>query len=255
MIPLCHAELLAHSRLSHGFFTREGGVSVGHYASLNTGYGSGDDLSCVGENRRRIAASLGAQTSDVVTCHQIHSGVAHIISELPQDKLEGDALVTNRPGIAIGVLTADCVPVLFADVEAGVIGAAHAGWRGAEKGILQATIVAMESLGAMRATIVAAIGPCIAQASYEVGSDVYQAFTSTQPDFKQFFKSGSDGAHFWFDVGGAAEHILRLSGVANIARLGYDTYAEEKRFFSFRRSTHRGEPVYGRQMSAILLKE
>jgi YfiH family protein len=255
MIPLCHVELLTHSRLSHGFFTREGGVSVGHYASLNTGYGSGDDLACVGENRRRITASLGAETADVMTCHQIHSNIVHVITEMPFEKLEGDALVTNRPGLAIGVLTADCVPVLFADVEAGVIGAAHAGWRGAEKGILQATIAAMESLGAMREAIVVAIGPCIQQASYEVGGDVYQVFTSKQPDFKQFFKSGSDGAHFWFDVGGVTEHILRLSGVANIERLGYDTYAEEKRFFSFRRSTHRSEPVYGRQMSAILLKE
>lgn len=254
MIPYLTADNITHPTFAHGFFTREGGVSDGLYASLNCGYGSGDMMENVRENRQRVAKALGAAGSEVMTCHQIHSSQVQVIKQNTLEKWEADGLVTNIPGIILGILTADCVPVLFADVEAKIIGAAHAGWRGAQRGILQQTIKEMENLGAAKNRIKAAIGPCIAQASYEVGADVVAAFTSLDAAFSSCFRPGQEGARYWFDVGWAVEMILTRSGVANITRLGYDTYAEEMRFFSFRRATHRNEPVYGRQISAIMLK-
>lgn len=256
MIPFLTADNLRSPDITHGFFTRESGVSEGEFAALNVGYGSGDEMEKVRENRKRIAEALKASTDEVMSCYQIHSDVVHIIkSNDSSEKYEGDALVTNVPGVPIGILTADCVPVLFFDADAKVIGAAHAGWRGAQRGILQQTIQAMEQLGASKARLLAAIGPCIAGGSYEVGHDVFETFTAQDIAFSKCFERKPDGAHYWFDVGGAVQYILQRSGVANIKRLEYDTYAEESRFFSFRRSTHQKVASYGRQMSAIMLAE
>lgn len=254
MISPITAPSLTHPSLAHGFFTRQGGVSQGLYASLNTGYGSGDDKDIVKQNRQIVLSCLGSKQPDIITCHQVHSNIVHSITKPTTDiTMQGDALVTNLRGFAIGVLTADCVPVLFADMHAGIIGAAHAGWKGTYAGILEQTITAMGELGAKRSHIYAAIGPHIAQASYEVGHDLYVAFTEKNAEFSRFFVPEVDGVHYRFDVGGVAADILQRSGIAKVDKLGYDTYADASRFFSFRRATHQQENVYGRQISAIML--
>ncbi len=241
------------SGIRHGFFTREGGVSEGHYASLNCGFGSGDEPARVAENRARIAARLAVRAEHLVTVYQIHSPTV-VVAERPWrpgDAPQADAIVTDKPGLALGILTADCVPVLFADAEAGVVGAAHAGWKGARGGVVASTVAAMVKLGADPARMVAAVGPCIAQSSYEVG-----------PEFPGQFEAGDSGfftpslkpGHFMFDIGGLVGRRLAKQGIGTVRRCPHDTAAEEERFFSYRRATLRGEPVYGRGLSVIVLE-
>ncbi|WP_343526554.1 peptidoglycan editing factor PgeF [Sphingomonas sp.] len=238
--------------IPHGFLGRRGGVSAGIHGGLNVGLGSEDDADAVAENRRhaRDAVLPGAR---LITCYQIHSAEAVTVLTAPQDDIRphGDALVTDRPGLLLGILTADCAPVLFADREAGVVGAAHAGWKGAFGGITDATLLAMEALGAKRERIAAAIGPCIARASYEVDAAFLRRFVEQSPDHERFFADGTRPDHYQFDLEAYVAHRLAAAGVARVAALGEDTYAQEDRFFSFRRATHRGEPSYGRQISLI----
>ncbi|MDQ1229104.1 peptidoglycan editing factor PgeF [Sphingomonas sp. SORGH_AS_0879] len=237
---------------AHGFLGRHGGVSVGIHGGLNVGLGSEDDADAVAKNRRlaRDAVLPGAR---LVTCYQIHSAEAVTVLTAPQDdsRPHGDALVTDRPGLLLGILTADCAPVLFADPQAGVVGAAHAGWKGAFGGITDATLAAMEALGAQRDRIVAAIGPCIARASYEVDAAFLRRFVEASPENERFFADGRRADHYQFDLEAYVAHRLAEAGVGRVAALGEDTYAQEERFFSFRRATHRGEPSYGRQISLI----
>lgn len=242
----------------HGFFTRSGGVSDGIYGSLNCGYGSGDERGKVAANRRRVAEALGAKTNDILTCYQIHSPTAVTVEKAfaQEDTPQADALVTRTPGVVLGILTADCAPVLFADAKAGVIGAAHAGWKGAIGGVVENTLTAMGKLGAKKHDITATIGPCIAQASYEVGADFYDRFVAQSPDYKAFFApSTRREGHFHFDLGGFVQQILVKAGVGRVEWLAHDTCAQEAEFFSYRRATLRSEPAYGRQVSAIMLRE
>ena len=235
--------------LPHGFFTRRGGVSTGVWESLNCGPGSDDDPAAVAENRARVATALGAGT--VLFLRQVHSATA-VAAPWDGPAPQADAMATDRPGVALGVLSADCAPVLFADPEAGVIGAAHAGWRGALSGVLEATVEAMTRLGARPARIRAAVGPCISQAAYEVGPEFLDAFTEDDPEAARFFAGGPRGRPM-FDLPAFVLARLRAAGVAEAEWCGHCTYRDEARFFSHRRGTHRGEPDYGRLASAILL--
>ncbi|MGI9480336.1 MAG: peptidoglycan editing factor PgeF [Hyphomicrobiaceae bacterium] len=244
----------------HGFFTREGGVSVGDYDSLNVGFGSNDKRDDVAENRRRIAAHLGARIDgqaypDIVTNYQVHSAEAVIVDAPfgPEAAPKADALVTNRPGLAIGALTADCTPVLFADEEAKVVAAAHAGWRGAVSGVLASAVTAMEQLGAQRARIRAAIGPTIHQDAYEVGPEFKAQFLEQAPGNAQFFVIPPGRKRDHFDLPGYCRQTLEQLGLGRVEDLGYCTYANESLFFSFRRKTHRNECDYGRQIAAIVV--
>lgn len=239
----------ASRRIAHGFFGRKGGVSEGLYASLNCGAGSKDAPQSVAENKRRVREALGAH--QLVTLSQVHSADVMIIAE--RDALSGqsaDALVTNQSGIALGILTADCGPVLFADSEAGVIGAAHAGWKGAAGGVLEHTVSAMESLGAQRGRIVAALGPTIAQASYEVGAEFKAGLLAKDAANERFF---NEALHFNLPAYICAR--LAQMGLASAEDLAIDTYSNEQDYFSYRRTTHQSEPDYGRQISCIMLKE
>ena len=233
--------------VAHGFLGRSGGVSSGSLAGLNCGWGSGDDRAAIAENRRRAVEAVlpGAQ---LVTVHQIHSADVVEAGDWPDDdRPHADALVTDRPGQLLGILTADCAPILLADREAGVIGAAHAGWRGAVAGVAESTIAAMEKLGARRDRIAAAVGPCIAQRNYEVD----HAFAERLgPDNDHFFTDGPGGKPH-FDLESFVVASLAAAGVTRIEALGLDTYAAPDRFFSYRRATHNGEPDYGRQLSLI----
>jgi YfiH family protein len=243
--------------IRHGFFTRDGGVSGGIFASLNCGFGSGDDESNVAENRRRVAQALGQPPDRLVTSYQFHSAEA-VAVERPwrrDDRPRADAMATRTPGIALGILTADCAPVLFADPDAGVIGAAHAGWRGALGGVLEATVRAMVTLGAARERIAAGIGPCIGGASYEVGAEFPAPFLAEDPGNAAFFVAAPRAGHFLFDLAGYAARRLERLGIARIARTGGDTAAEPDRFFSYRRACLRKETDYGRALSAICLAE
>ncbi len=235
----------------HGFLGREGGVSTGIHAGLNVGLGSDDDRAAVAENRRRAVAAI-APGAALVTPHQVHSAEAVIVTApFPDDaRPRADALVTNRPGLLLGILTADCVPILLADARAGVVGAAHAGWKGALGGIVAATVAAMASLGADPARIAAAIGPCIARASYEVDDGFRHRFAAADPANARFFLDGRPG-HHQFDIAAYAAHRLAEAGVGQVNDLGLDTYADPARFFSYRRATHAGEPGYGRQIALI----
>lgn len=236
------------SGLPHGFLTRRGGVSSGIAAGLNVGLGSGDDGAAVAENGRRAAQAVlpGAR---LVTVYQVHSPDAVIVDEPWEEdaRPRADALVTRRRGLVLGIVTADCAPVLLADREAGVVGAAHAGWKGAYGGVIESTVAAMAALGARRDRIMAAIGPCIAQASYEVGRDFHDRF---EPRDRSFFAPGRPD-HYQFDLEGFVARLLADAGVGGVERLGLDTYSDEERFFSYRRATHRGEENYGRQFSLI----
>lgn len=248
--------LSALAGIRHAFFTREGGVSGGLYGSLNAGLGSNDDPAHVRENRRRMAEALGVRADALISCFQIHSPDV-IVADRPHaggDRPRADAVVSRTPGIACGVATADCGPVLFADPQARVVGAAHAGWKGALSGVLEATIAAMEGLGARRGAIIAAVGPLIRQESYEVGDAFRAQFVAADPAHAHFFAPGKPG-HAWFDLPGFITHRLRAAGIAAVEDLGLDTYADETRFFSYRRATHRGEPDYGRHIAAITLAE
>jgi len=241
--------------VAHGFFTRLGGVSDGLYASLNCGPGSRDDVANVTENRARVAAILGAAPENVLSAYQKHSATA-VVAKKPwsRDKVpEADAIVTATPGLAIGILTADCAPVLFCDPEARVVGAAHAGWRGALGGILEATVEAMTGLGAKPERIHAAIGPAISQGAYEVGEDYRAGFLGQEPDSEAFFATDEGSGEPHFDLPGYVAERLARAGVDDILDLGLCTYYDETRLFSYRRSQHHGEEDYGRQISAILL--
>lgn len=241
--------------IRHGFFTRAGGVSEGLYESLNGGVGSGDSPAKVAENRARMANHLAVAPENFLTCYQIHSPQV-VVAETPwpaSERPRADAIVTRAPGLAIGVSTADCGPVLLADAEARVIGAAHAGWRGALTGVIEATVAAMEKLGARRAHIAAAAGPMIRQPSYEVGQDLVDRFIAVDPGTIRFFKPAQRDGHSMFDLGGYIASRLRRADVGAIEDLGLCTYADPAQFYSYRRSTHRGEPDYGRHINAIAL--
>jgi YfiH family protein len=241
--------------LRHAFFTREGGVSDGVYDSLNGGLGSRDDPANVTENRRRMADQLGVAPSHFLNVHQIHSPDA-IIATGPWEnptRPKADAIVTRAEGLAIGVTTADCGPILFVDPKARVIGAAHAGWKGALNGVLESTIDAMEELGAERGSMIAAIGPLIRQPSYEVGREFVERFIAADADNALFFLPGERDGHAMFDLPGFIRMRLDKAGVLMIDDLGIDTYADE-RCYSYRRSVHRKEPDYGRLVHAIALE-
>ena len=238
--------------IAHGFFGRTGGVSTGIYDSLNCGPGSGDERANVIENRRRVSEALGVST--LINAGQVQGTETLTVTQAWPfgEAPDGDALATATPGIALGILTADCAPVLFADAEAKVIGAAHAGWKGALGGVIESVLAAMERLGADRTRIAAAVGPCIAQTSYEVGPEFRTRFL-TEPANARFFVESGKPDHFRFDLESYVVHRLGAAGVTNIEPLHADTFAREADFFSFRRTTHRGEANYGRQISAIAL--
>jgi len=237
--------------LSHGFLGRRGGVSTGVLEGLNAGLGSGDAADSVAENRRRAVTAVMPGAA-LATVYQVHSADAVTVTHAVDgdQRRKADALVTDRPGLLLGIVTADCAPVLFADSDAGVVAAAHAGWKGALGGITDATITAMEALGAKRDRIVAAIGPCIARASYEVDDGFARRFEADDRANERFFTPGRPG-HHQFDLEGYVAQRLALAGLIRVAALGLDTYADADRFFSFRRATHRGEADYGRQISLI----
>jgi YfiH family protein len=241
--------------IRHAFFTRQGGVSLGIYESLNGGVGSRDVPAHVAENRARMATALGIQPDALLSAYQIHSPDV-IVAERPwpaDQRPRVDAIVTRVTGLACGISTADCGPVLFADAEARVVGAAHAGWRGALGGVIESTVAAMEKLGADRARIVTAIGPLIRQPSYEVGDEMRVAFVAGAPEHEQFFVPGRRVAHWQFDLPGFIALQLQRAGISKIEDLGACTYADAEKFYSYRRSTHRSEPDYGRHISAIAL--
>jgi polyphenol oxidase len=235
----------------HGFLGRRGGVSTGALAGLNTGFGSSDDPQAIAENRRRAVEAV-LPGAELVTVHQIHSAELVAVEQpWPQEQRpRADAMVTDRPGLLLGILTADCAPVLLADAEAGIVGAAHAGWKGALAGVTDTTIAAMLELGASKTGICAAVGPCIAQPSYEVDAAFRDRFVAADRDNARFFTAGPSGKPH-FDLPGYVVHRLLLAGIGGVECLRLDTYAEPDRFFSYRRATHRGEPDYGRQISLI----
>ena len=247
-------EIITSDALSprHGFFTRKGGASSGIFAGLNCGPGSSDQAEIVAINRTRVAERMAVAADHLLTLHQVHSATALRVNAAFAERPEADAMVTATPGLALGVLTADCQPVLFADPQAGVIGAAHAGWKGARDGILEATVAAMEALGARRARIAAVIGPTISQAAYEVGHDFAQGFLDEDPDNARFFANGPAGKPM-FDLPGYGLHCLRAAGVGWAEWTGHCTYRDPERFYSFRRTTHLGEADYGRLISVICL--
>ena len=247
-VEVIRAEALA---VPHGFLGRRGGVSAGELAGLNVGYGSNDDRQAIDENRRRAIAAV-LPDAELATVHQVHSADAvYVERPWPQDQRpHADAMVTDRPGLLLAILTADCAPVLLADADAGVVGAAHAGWRGALAGVTDAAIAAMEELGARRERIAAAVGPCIAQPSYEVDEGFRTRFVETDIASSRFFAEGPWGKPH-FDLGGYVAHRLNSAGIVAVESLNLDTYAEPERFYSYRRATHRGEADYGRQASLI----
>ena len=250
------AQTLSLPGIRHAFFTREGGVSAGLYESLNGGVGSHDSASNVIENRARMAASLGVAPDRFLTAYQVHSPNV-VIAEAPwtgETRPRADAIVTHMPNLAIGVTTADCGPILFAEPQARVIGAAHAGWRGALTGVAEATIAAMERLGAARSRMRAALGPMIRQHNYEVGSDLIDRFAAEDPDSTRFFGPASRPGHALFDLGGYIAARLERAGVGHIEDLGLCTYADPALFYSYRRATHRAEDDYGRHINAIALQ-
>ncbi|MGE4411219.1 MAG: peptidoglycan editing factor PgeF, partial [Sphingobium sp.] len=238
--------------MPHAFFGRQGGVSTGLYAGLNVGLGSDDDRDAIAENRRRVIDTV-LPGAALVSPHQVHSpDVVPVTAPFADDaRPHADALVTATPGLLLGIVTADCVPVLFADREAGVVGAAHAGWKGAIAGVTDRTLDAMEALGARRDRIGCAIGPCIARASYEVDQGFVDRFLADDPENERFFAEGTRPGHAQFDIEAYAAARLAAAGVTRIEMLGQDTYAQPELFFSYRRSCHKGEPGYGRQISVI----
>ncbi|GGG34234.1 peptidoglycan editing factor PgeF [Chelatococcus composti] len=241
--------------IRHAFFTRRGGVSGGIYASLNGGVGSRDDAAAVHENRRRMAARLGLPPERLLGLHQVHSpDVVTVETPWPADaRPRADGCVTRVPGIGLGISTADCGPLLFADPEARVIGAAHSGWRGALSGIVEAVVEAMEALGAERGRITAVLGPTISAAAYEVGPEFVERFCAADPAYARFFSPAERPAHAMFDLPGFIGARMAAAGVGRFVNLGLCTYADEERFYSYRRATHRGEPDYGRLIAAITL--
>ena len=243
--------------VAHAFFTRQGGVSTGIYAGLNTGIGSQDDRASVLENRARAARWLGAAPDQLATPYQVHGTDAVVVEEAwgPGLGPKADAIVTSRPGLAIGVGTADCGPILLADAQARVIGAAHAGWKGALSGVLESALDAMEALGADRGRTVAVLGPTISAEAYEVGPEFVARFSEAHPENARFFAPSGRPGHARFDLPAYILARLGAAGVGRAVNVGLCTYADERRFFSFRRTTHRGEPDYGRMLAAISLTE
>ncbi|MDO8800958.1 peptidoglycan editing factor PgeF [Phenylobacterium sp.] len=240
--------------IRHAFFTRQGGVSTGIYDSLNVGRGSEDEPADVAENRRRAAAHFGLPVSALSTCYQIHSATA-LVTDRPwgDERPEGDAVVTATRGVLCGALAADCAPILIADAEGRVVASAHAGWKGALNGVAEAAVAAMSGLGADPSRMVAVVGPCIGQASYEVGLEFLAAFTAKAPDHERFFAAGEGPEKRMFDLPGFVVSRLKAAGVATADWIGHDTCAEEDLFFSNRRAFKRGEPDFGRLLSAISL--
>lgn len=236
--------------IRHGFFTRRGGASSGVFEGLNCGTGSSDQSDMVRINRARAAGAMGVAPDHLLTVHQVHSADAVVVAEVPGTPIRADGMVTATPGLALAILTADCQPVLFADPAAGVVGAAHAGWKGALDGVLEATVDAMEKLGADRARTVAVIGPTISQSAYEVGPEFVERFVDEDPDNARFFAGGTGGkAHF--DLPSYGLHRLRQAGVGEALWTRHCTYGDPARFFSYRRSVHQREADYGRLISAI----
>jgi hypothetical protein len=240
------------SGVRHGFFTRRGGASSGIFEGLNCGGGSSDQSEIVEMNRERAAQAMEVPTERLVTVHQVHSADAVTLDSPPTARPRADAIVTATPGLAVAILTADCQPVLFADTEAGVVAAAHAGWRGALDGILEATLDAMEAAGARRENIRAAIGPTISQSAYEVGQEFLERFCDEDPSNGRFFINGADGKYL-FDLPGYGLSRLRKAGVVEAEWTRHCTYSDPSRFYSYRRATHRNEADYGRLISAIRL--
>ncbi|WP_121062910.1 peptidoglycan editing factor PgeF [Chachezhania antarctica] len=236
----------------HGFFSRRGGASSGIFAGLNCGQGSSDQSQAVSMNRARVAGAMGLDPDALIGLHQVHSPDVITVTEPLPEKPKADGMVTNVPGLALSVLAADCQPVLFADAEAGVIGAAHAGWRGALGGVLESTVAAMEALGANRANIAAVIGPSISQRAYEVGPEFFEDFMVEDPEYARFFANG-ESDRMMFDLPGFGLYRLRQAGVGSAEWTRHCTYSDPERFFSFRRTTHAGEADYGRMISCIRL--
>ncbi len=252
---MIEAQTLALPGIRHAFFTRQGGVSGGLYASLNGGIGSRDSAAHVMDNRARMAAALQVEPRRLLTAYQVHS--PHVaIAEMPwtmETRPRADAIVTRVRALAVGVTTADCGPILLADAQAGVIAAAHAGWRGALTGVVEATVEAMERLGAVRRDIRAALGPMIRQGNYEVGPDLIARFRAEESGSDRFFRAAARDGHALFDLAGYIAARLERAGIHHIEDLGLCTYADPARFFSFRRATHRAEADYGRHVNAIML--
>ena len=245
-------ELSSHSTIRHAFFTRQGGVSEGLYASLNGGLGSGDDPDRVRENRRRMTAQLSLPPENLVSLYQIHSAEALVVEAPFIERPRADAMATRVPGLALGILTADCGPILFADPVNRVVGAAHAGWKGALTGVIEATLAAMEGLGASRSGIVAVLGPTIGRDAYEVGPEFRERFEAADPDNARYFAGSPERAsHSLFDLPAYIVARLERAGIGEVANMGLCTYADPDRFFSYRRTTHRAEADYGRLVSAI----
>jgi len=250
MLEIITSDALPGTR--HGFFTRKGGASSGIFAGLNCGTGSSDLSDAVAINRARVAQAMDLPLSHLATVIQVHSADVVTLSAPPDPRPRADALVTATPGLGLAVLTADCQPVLFSDPQAGVIGAAHAGWRGSRDGVLEATLDAMEALGANRAAVTAVIGPTISQAAYEVGPEFLDGFLQDDPDSQRFFASGT-GDRMLFDLPGYSQQRLRQAGIGHAEWTRHCTYRDPVRFFSFRRTTHAGEADYGRLISVICL--
>ncbi|PSC06826.1 peptidoglycan editing factor PgeF [Alsobacter soli] len=239
----------------HAFFTRQGGVSGGIYASLNGGLGSADDRAAVAENRKRMAESMGVAPDRLVNVHQVHSpDVVVAEGPWPGDRPKADGLATNRPGLALAISTADCGPVLFADPEGRVVGGCHSGWKGAFTGVLESTLNRMEELGARRERVTAVLGPTISSAAYEVGPEFVARFEEQSPDNARYFRPSEKPGHAFFDLPAYIAARLTRAGVGRFVDLKLCTYADPERFFSYRRTTHRGEPDYGRLISAIVLE-
>jgi YfiH family protein len=247
------AALLDGPGLTHGFFTRQGGVSTGVYASLNGGVGSKDDPHAVAENRRRMAITLGIDPAHLLVPFQTHSPHALAVTQAFGARPRCDALVTATPGLGLGVTGADCGMVLFADKEARVIAAAHAGWKGALGGVLEATLAAMETLGARRVSTAAVLGPTISQKCYEVGAEFEGRFRAASESHARFFSASGRDGHFLFNLPGFIAMRLRCAGIGSFEDLARDTYAEPEMFYSYRRCVHHNEPDYGRQIAAIAL--
>ena len=247
--PLTYEAL---SPFAHGFFTRKGGASSGIFTGLNCGTGSSDQREIVEINRTRVAAAMEVPLSHLVTVHQVHSSDVATVSVPTPERARADAMVTATPGLALGILTADCQPVLFCDAKAQVIGAAHAGWRGARDGVLEATVEAMVALGARRQDIHAVIGPSISQVAYEVGPEFFDAFRAEDPANSRFFVAGP-GDRMLFDLPSFGLHRLRLAGVGHAEWTQHCTFSDPARFYSYRRTTHAGEADYGRLISVIRL--
>jgi hypothetical protein len=248
-------ELALHAGIRHAFFTRRGGVSEGVHASLNGGLGSDDEPERVAENRRRMSQRLGVPADNLVSLYQVHSAEV-VVVDAPfalADRPKADGMVTRVPRLALGIATADCGPILFADPANGVVGAAHAGWKGALAGVVEATVAAMERLGAERTRIVAVLGPTIAQAAYEVGPDFLARFRDEAPGADTFLVDGDRPGHAQFDLPGFILSRLAEAGIGKASSLGLCTYADPERFYSYRRTTHRREPDYGRLVSAVAL--